>query len=81
LRESTEQAAKAVRERRVPTWEPVRAALAEWDGEGVPDRVVLRGARLLLESLDELSDALDTTPPPMAVDGNGPRTPEESAAR
>ncbi|WP_409234743.1 FUSC family protein [Streptomyces sp. PA5.6] len=89
LRKSTEQGAKALRERRVPKWEAVRAALDEWDGEGVPDRVVRRGAGLLLETLDELSDALDTTPPPMLVDGtstkhpddDGPRNPEGPAAR
>lgn len=89
LRKSTEQGAKALRERRVPKWDAVRAALDEWDGEGVPDRVVRRGAGLLLETLDELSDALDTTPPPMLVDGtstkhpddDGPRNPEGPAAR
>ncbi|MEU5898881.1 FUSC family protein [Streptomyces venezuelae] len=89
LRKSTEQGAKALRERRVPKWEAVRAALDEWDGEGVPDRVVRRGAGLLLETLDELSDALDTSPPPMLVDGtstkrpddDGPRNPEGPAAR
>ncbi|MFD6431589.1 FUSC family protein [Streptomyces venezuelae] len=89
LRKSTEQGAKALRERRVPKWEAVRTALDEWDGEGVPDRVVRRGAGLLLETLDELSDALDTSPPPMLVDGTstkrpddeGPRNPEGPAAR
>ncbi|UQT57225.1 FUSC family protein [Streptomyces durmitorensis] len=69
LRKSTEAGAKAVRERRVPKWEAVRKALDEWDGEGVPDRVVRRGASLLLATLEELSDALDTAPPPMLVDG------------
>ncbi|MEV5980794.1 FUSC family protein [Streptomyces sp. NPDC052114] len=89
LRTSTEQGAKAVRERRVPRWDAVREALDAWDGEGVPDRVVRRGAGLLVETLDELSDALDTTPPPMLVDGsstktadaNGPRNQEGPAAR
>ncbi|MFI7318266.1 FUSC family protein [Streptomyces venezuelae] len=89
LRKSTEQGAKALRERRVPQWEAVRTALDEWGGEGVPDRVVRRGAGLLLETLDELSDALDTSPPPMLVDGtstkrpddDGPRNPEGPAAR
>ncbi|GAA3080782.1 hypothetical protein GCM10010449_01030 [Streptomyces rectiviolaceus] len=70
LRKSTEDGAKAVRERRVPKWEAVRKALDEWDGEGVPDRVVRRGAGLLLTTLEELSDALDTAPPPMLVDGS-----------
>ncbi|MGV2918211.1 FUSC family protein [Streptomyces alfalfae] len=74
LRKATEQGAKAVRERRVPEWDAVRTALAEWDGEGVPDRVVRRGAGLLLEALEDLSEALDTTPPPMLVDGTSART-------
>ncbi|MEV0320752.1 FUSC family protein [Streptomyces sp. NPDC050658] len=69
LRKSTEAGAKAVRERRVPKWEAVSTALAEWDGEGVPDRVVRKGAGLLLTALEELSDAVDTSPPPMLVDG------------
>ncbi|MEU6000446.1 FUSC family protein [Streptomyces sp. NPDC047197] len=85
LRKSTEEGAKAVRERRVPKWEAVRKALDEWDGEGVPDRVVRRGAGLLLATLQELSDALDTSPPPMLVDGSetgaqkdsGPQDPEQ----
>ncbi|MFH8608919.1 FUSC family protein [Streptomyces sp. NPDC018029] len=82
LRKSTEQGAKAVRERRVPKWDAVRTALEEWDGEGVPDRVVRKGAGLLLETLDELSDALDTAPPPMLVDGSTtPDPPPGSTAR
>ncbi|WP_258022366.1 FUSC family protein, partial [Streptomyces anatolicus] len=68
LRKSTEQGAKAVRERRVPDWGAVRTALAEWDGEGVPDRVVRKGAGLLLTTLEELSDALNTPAPPMLLD-------------
>lgn len=97
LRTATEQGAKAVRERRVPRWDAVRTALETWDSEGVPDAVVRRGAGLLLESLVELSEALDTAVPPMTLDGSGsasqaedddgnddgPRPPknEESAAR
>ncbi|WP_415948244.1 FUSC family protein [Streptomyces sp. KLOTTS4A1] len=34
LREATEQGAKAVRERKVPDWGPVRACLEDWDGAG-----------------------------------------------
>ncbi|MGW6270536.1 FUSC family protein [Streptomyces sp. NPDC055060] len=70
LRKATEDGAKAVRERRVPKWNAVREALDAWDGEGVPDRVVRRGAGLLLKTLEELSDALDTASPPMLVDGS-----------
>ncbi|MEU6993016.1 FUSC family protein [Streptomyces sp. NPDC046465] len=80
LRKATEQGAKAVRERRVPKWDAVRAALAEWDGEGVPDRVVRRGAGLLLEALDKLSDALDTAPPPMLVDGSATKRQQQQSA-
>ncbi|MGV9880769.1 FUSC family protein [Streptomyces sp. NPDC003006] len=74
LRKSTEQGAKVVRERRVPQWDAVRKALEEWDGEGVPDRVVRKGAGLLLTTLEELSDALNTSPPPMLLDGS--QTPD-----
>ncbi|WP_369234178.1 FUSC family protein [Streptomyces sp. R21] len=71
LRTATEQGAKAVRERRVPRWDAVRTALETWDSEGIPDAVVRRGAGLLLESLVELSEALDTAVPPMTLDGSG----------
>ena len=59
LREATEQGAKDMREGRVPRWDPVREALARWDGEGVPDQVVRSGAGLLLDALEELSEGLD----------------------
>ncbi|MFJ9180856.1 FUSC family protein [Streptomyces sp. NPDC102360] len=65
LRAATRDGAQAIRERRIPRWKPVREALDAWDGEGVPDRVVRRGATLFLETLEELSDALDTDVPPM----------------
>lgn len=88
LRKSTDQGAKALRERRLPRWDAVRTALDEWDGEGVPDRVVRKGAGLLLDTLEELTDALDTSPPPMLVDGtqpsgppNGPSDGKDPAAR
>ncbi|MFF8656418.1 FUSC family protein [Streptomyces huasconensis] len=88
LRKSTDQGAKALRERRLPRWDAVRTALDEWDGEGVPDRVVRKGAGLLLDTLEELTDALDTPPPPMLVDGtqtsgppDGPGDGKDPAAR
>ncbi|MDI3406761.1 FUSC family protein [Streptomyces cavernicola] len=90
LRESTERAAKDVREKRVPDWEHVRIVLRDWDGEGLPDRVVRRGGRLLLESLDELSEALDTGAPREPADKkqaddkqdeSGPQSPKGTAAR
>nr|WSZ97575.1 FUSC family protein [Streptomyces sp. NBC_00857] len=59
LRQATEQGAKDMREGRVPRWDPVREALARWDGEGVPDQVVRSGAGLLLDALEELSEGMD----------------------
>ncbi|MFD0021855.1 FUSC family protein [Streptomyces sp. NPDC058382] len=64
LRRATEQGARAVRERRVPDWEPVREALERWDEaellrEGESDPVVRNGADLLLEALEEFSRGLD----------------------
>ncbi|QNS05557.1 FUSC family protein [Streptomyces xanthii] len=74
LIKATRDGARAIRERRVPRWGPVREALAAWDGDGVPDRVVRRGAGLLLETLGDLSDALDTEAPPMTLKGERERT-------
>jgi hypothetical protein len=75
----------------VPRWDVVREALEAWDAEGVPqdgpEAFVRRGAGLLLDSLVELSEALDTAVPPMTVSdrgpghANGPRNPKDSAAR
>ncbi|MCX5559577.1 FUSC family protein [Streptomyces sp. NBC_00038] len=101
LRTATEQGAKAIRERRVPRWDAVREALEAWDGAGVPEggpeAVVRQGAGLLLNSLTELSEALDTAVPPMTAGGsaktagsaktngskntNGPRNPKDPATR
>ncbi|WP_412077580.1 FUSC family protein [Streptomyces xanthophaeus] len=56
LRTATEEGAKAVRERRVPQWDEVRALLAAWDAPGPG---VLQGAAdQLLHALDEVSEAL-----------------------
>ncbi|MFZ3569775.1 FUSC family protein [Streptomyces sp. BH097] len=73
LRAATRDGAQAIRERRIPRWKPVREALEAWDGEGVPDRVVRRGAGLFLETLEELSDALDTDVPPMTRESTDQR--------
>ncbi|WP_328300082.1 FUSC family protein [Streptomyces sp. NBC_00435] len=60
LRSATEAGAKAVRERKVPEWDAVRAVLADWEA---PEEGVLRGAAgQLLESLEEVSEALRTPP-------------------
>ncbi|MEV6547413.1 FUSC family protein [Streptomyces sp. NPDC051597] len=74
LRRATERGARAVRERRVPRWDEVEEALAAWDREAGPDRsdrVVRKGAGLLLDRLAELSDALAPPAPPMAVKDTG----------
>ncbi|CAM5641086.1 hypothetical protein GCM10010329_66890 [Streptomyces spiroverticillatus] len=73
LRTDTEAAARAVRERRTPRWDAFRAALDAWDAEDAAgdDKVVRKGAGLLVEALDELTHALDA---------EGPR-PRGSAAR
>ncbi|MFD9879924.1 FUSC family protein [Streptomyces alboflavus] len=91
LRTATERGAQAVRERRVPEWNPVRDALDAWEPGEAPDRVVRRGGTLLLRALADLSDALDTAPPPMLVDGtdtnagagkaDGPQGPEDPTTR
>ncbi|MER5439204.1 FUSC family protein [Streptomyces sp. NPDC002790] len=73
LRAATRDGAQAIRERRIPRWKPVREALDAWDGEGVPDRVVRRGAALFLETLEELSYALDTDAPPMTRESTDQR--------
>ncbi|MFF5423889.1 MULTISPECIES: FUSC family protein [unclassified Streptomyces] len=57
LRRVTERGAKAVRERREPDWDELRRTLASWDTE-VPDPVLRKAARLLLEALGALSGAL-----------------------
>ncbi|MFH9465755.1 FUSC family protein [Streptomyces clavifer] len=66
LRRVTEQGAKAVRERRVPDWEPVRQVLAGWDApedrRGAappPDAFVRSGAAMLLEALEDFARGLD----------------------
>ncbi|MFC8663715.1 FUSC family protein [Streptomyces sp. NPDC057199] len=89
LRESTHQGAKAIRERRVPTWDAVREALDAWETENPEnaDKVVRNTATLVLDTLTELSEALDTAVPPMTLDGtapekpDGPRNPKDSATR
>ncbi|MGA6220730.1 FUSC family protein [Streptomyces umbrinus] len=86
LRESTHKGAKAIRERRVPTWDAVREALDAWETEDT-DAVVRNTATLVLDTLTELSEALDTAVPPMTLDGtapekpDGPRDPKDSATR
>ncbi|OSZ61965.1 hypothetical protein OQI_02205 [Streptomyces pharetrae CZA14] len=67
LRKATAHGARAVRERRAPRWETVEDALADpaWPAA---DTVVRPAARLLLTSLDRLSDALHGA----SEHGNGP---------
>ncbi|MFD6287124.1 FUSC family protein [Streptomyces sp. NPDC060205] len=70
LRESTQQGAKAIRERRVPRWDAVRAAVEALETEPQGgEEALLVPARLVLDALTELSEALDTAVPPMTLDG------------
>ncbi|MFJ7270318.1 FUSC family protein [Streptomyces sp. NPDC099050] len=86
LRQSAEDADRAVRDHRVPTWEPVRTALdsRHVDDPGDPrapdgpgdetDRMLHRAGGLLLAALEELSTALEYASPPMTTTGAPPRT-------
>ncbi|MFI0978421.1 FUSC family protein [Streptomyces sp. NPDC021093] len=73
LHRDVTDAARAVRERRAPKWDTFRAALDAWDAEDTTgdDKVVRKGAGLLLEALDELTEALA---------GEGPRPKGNAAA-
>jgi uncharacterized membrane protein YccC len=75
LREATSQAARDVRERRPPDFSAVRAAFETWRSvptETSQDRVILRGADLLLDTLGELEAALRPKPRPRPRAGRGP---------
>ncbi|WP_338056924.1 FUSC family protein [Streptomyces sp. ZAF1911] len=84
LRQSAEDADRAVRDHRVPSWEPVRTALATGNGEdpdGEADRMLHRAGPLmlhragplLLAALEELSTALEYAAPPMTTTAPTPR--------
>ncbi|MFD6248896.1 FUSC family protein [Streptomyces roseolus] len=60
LGEATERGAKAVRERKAPAWDDLRATVAAWESE-VTDPLLRKAARLLLAALDDLSAALADT--------------------
>ncbi|PRH78322.1 hypothetical protein C6N75_15500 [Streptomyces solincola] len=81
LRRATEQGAKAVRERRTPRWDALRASVAGWDRESVPDPVVRNGARLLVAALEELSEALADGDRPPAEDPAPPLSPSAAPRR
>ncbi|MFD5555482.1 FUSC family protein [Streptomyces sp. NPDC127068] len=64
LRTTVDGAARAVRERRVPDWEPLRAALdgspdAPGTGPGRGEEYVRHGGRLLLAALEDFGRALE----------------------
>ncbi|MFF1412143.1 hypothetical protein ACFVX6_20635 [Streptomyces sp. NPDC058289] len=76
LQQSAEDADRAVRDHRVPTWEPVRTALDTWHDEapgGEADRMLHRAGVLLLAALEKLSTALEYASPPMTTTGAAPR--------
>ncbi|MFJ4686184.1 FUSC family protein [Streptomyces sp. NPDC088789] len=78
LRTATENGARTVRERGVPAWDAVREALDDpaWADAQTPDspdgNVVHTTARLLLDSLTALSEALEPTVPTKAARREGP---------
>ncbi|MFJ5775095.1 FUSC family protein [Streptomyces sp. NPDC093094] len=82
LHTATETGARAVRERRVPHWTAVRAALEDPGWAATGDEVLREGGRLLLRHLTELSEALDPVVPPTTTGGgqDGPRRPKGPGA-
>jgi uncharacterized membrane protein YccC len=58
LRETTEVATGEVMARRAPDWQALHTELAGWASDPAGDRVVRRGAELLVDTLDELAEAL-----------------------
>jgi uncharacterized membrane protein YccC len=58
LRETTAAASAAVRDRRAPTWEPLRQVVEDWKPASGEERIARRGAELLAQTLDELAEAL-----------------------
>ncbi|MGW2015445.1 FUSC family protein [Streptomyces sp. NPDC001927] len=57
LRRSTERGGKAVRERKVPEWDELRETVANL-GPLMEDPLLRKGAGLLLDALDDLSESL-----------------------
>ena len=58
LRQATAAATAEVRARRAPDWRALHAELGGWPSDPAGDRVVRRGAELLVDTLDELAEAL-----------------------
>lgn len=58
LRQATTVAVDEVRERRAPDWKELHAELGGWPADPAGERVVRRGAELLVDTLDELAEAL-----------------------
>ncbi|RSS54250.1 FUSC family protein [Streptomyces sp. WAC01280] len=63
LRRTTERGAKDVRERRRPRWDDLRETIAAWSADPPDHFLVDKGARLLLDALDELTEALEGSAP------------------
>ena len=58
LRESTATAVAELRQRGAPDWSALHAELERWPSHPAGDRIVRRGAELLVDTLDELAEAL-----------------------
>ncbi|MDJ0345217.1 FUSC family protein [Streptomyces sp. H10-C2] len=58
LREAVTESAQAVRDRDTVDWDAVRVALDGWHGDGAQERMVRRGAELLVDTLDEFEEAV-----------------------
>ncbi|MEU9701132.1 FUSC family protein [Streptomyces sp. NPDC047981] len=63
LRRSTERGGKAVRERRAPEWDELRETVAAC-APLLEDPLLRKGAGLLLDALDDLSESLTPNPAP-----------------
>ncbi|MFG3040057.1 FUSC family protein [Streptomyces sp. NPDC048330] len=71
LHRATERGAKAIRERREPSWDDLRETVAAWTADP-PDHFLLhKGATLLLDALDEVTTGLTPSSRPRAGDHRG----------
>lgn len=76
LRHATQEAADAMREHRLPEWEPLHEVVDLWGTKEASDAVLRGGAVQLLAALDELAEAMAASP-----HHDGPRSQEGTTAR